>query len=57
MTMGKTTDTPQAVPNHGRTPDNTPLPGGGRWSWDDIAGAWRSLDVPADAATPNPAQE
>lgn len=29
------------------TPENTPLPGGGRWRWDDAATAW----VPADAVT------
>lgn len=25
---------------HDRTPENTPLPGGGSWRWDDVAGAW-----------------
>lgn len=29
---------------HGRTPDNTPIPGGGRWAWDDERGVWVSLD-------------
>jgi hypothetical protein len=29
---------------HDRTPENTPLPGGGRWAWDTAAGAWVSLD-------------
>lgn len=33
-----------------RTPDNTPLPGGGRWAWDDIAKAW--AEVLTDAAEP-----
>jgi len=55
--MAKTPDTPQAVPDHGRTSENTPLPGGGHWTWDDIAGAWRSLDVPTDTAPTTPAQE
>jgi len=27
-----------------RTPENTPLPGGGRWEWDEAAANWRSLD-------------
>lgn len=30
------------VPAHGRTPDNTPIPGGGSWAWDAEAGAWVS---------------
>lgn len=29
---------PAAEPE--RTPENTPLPGGGRWVWDDITKAW-----------------
>lgn len=24
----------------GPTPENTPLPGGGSWTWDDILQAW-----------------
>lgn len=39
--------------DHGRTPENTPIPGGGSWTWDAAAGAW--VDVlatkPADAGT------
>ena len=34
-------------------PDNTPIPGGGRWAWDDMAGQWVSRDLPAD----QPSQE
>lgn len=34
----------QAATGHGRTPDNTPIPGGGRWAWDDAEGAWISRD-------------
>lgn len=30
-----------------RTPDNTPLPGGGRWAWNDTTATW----------APAPAQE
>ncbi len=33
------------------TPDNTPLPGGGRYRWDIAAPGWVDLDAPApDAA-------
>ena len=40
--------TPEAS-GHGRTPDNTPLPGGGSWSWDAEAGAWVDMSPkPAD---------
>lgn len=28
------------VEAHDRTPENTPLPGGGAWAWDADAGAW-----------------
>lgn len=33
---------PEALPapDHGRTPENTPIPGGGSWTWDAEAGAW-----------------
>ncbi len=31
--------TPTAA-DHARTPDNTPIPGGGAWTWDAEAGAW-----------------
>lgn len=26
------------------TPENTPIPGGGRWRWDDESKAWVSND-------------
>jgi hypothetical protein len=43
-----TTKQAPAVPE--RTPENTPLPGGGKWIWDEQAADWRSLDdQPADA--------
>jgi len=29
-----------AIPAHGRTPENTPVPGGGSWTWDADSGAW-----------------
>ena len=29
-------------------PDNTPIPGGGRWAWDDMAGQWISRDLPVN---------
>lgn len=32
------------------TPDNTPVPGGGRWSWDYSLACWADLDAPATPA-------
>jgi len=32
------------------TPDNTPIPGGGRWRWDIALPGW--VDVGASAADP-----
>lgn len=29
-------------------PDNTPIPGGGRWAWDAVTGQWISRDQPSD---------
>lgn len=29
------------------TPDNTPVPGGGSWSWDYSLSCWMALDTPA----------
>lgn len=40
MTKAKT-------PAHDRTPENTPLPGGGSWQWDETSGAWTPL-APAE---------
>lgn len=34
------------------TPDNTPVPGGGRWTWDYVLAAWVDLDSTATPATP-----
>lgn len=36
------------VPERQASPDNTPIPGGGRWAWDDVAGQWVSRDLPTD---------
>lgn len=33
------------------TPDNTPVPGGGRWTWDYRLARWVDLDAPATPAT------
>ena len=33
-----------AKPAHDRTPENTPLPGGGSWQWDETAGQWLPLE-------------
>lgn len=33
-------------------PENTPVPGGGRWSWDYSAARWVDKDAPA-APTPD----
>jgi hypothetical protein len=32
-------------------PDNTPVPGGGRWAWDYSLACWVDLDAPATPAT------
>jgi hypothetical protein len=41
------------------TPENTPVPGGGRWRWSDVPPHWVEIDengepvpVPAAATTP-----
>jgi hypothetical protein len=39
-------------PTPERTPENTPLPGGGSWKWDDASLAW----VPAADHTMLPEQ-
>lgn len=54
-------NTPETPATAVRTPENTPVPGGGRWRWDIAAPGWVDLDAPpADAlpATPlaNPTQ-
>lgn len=38
------------------TPDNTPLPGGGSWRWDDALPGWVSNDayVPPQDSAPAP---
>ena len=39
------------------TPENTPVPGGGRWSWDSVNTCWVDQDAPvvdAIAADPTP---
>jgi len=38
---------PAALP--ARTPENTPVPGGGSWRWDYAAGAWVANVEPAAA--------
>lgn len=54
-----TTEKPQPKP--AATPENTPVPGGGRWHWDQIAGAWVEIIEPASpvqtAAAPITATE
>jgi hypothetical protein len=34
------------------TPENTPIPGGGRWAWDYLHACWVDTDAPADTALP-----
>ena len=46
MTPEKTTPKPAAP---ARTPENTPVPGGGSWRWDYAAGAWVANVEPAAA--------
>jgi hypothetical protein len=48
-----------AASDTGRTSDNTPLPGGGRWMWSDAAANWVDSNSPAadadiDTNTVNP---
>jgi len=45
--MGGKADTtePQAPE---RTPENTPLPGGGRWVWDDTENNWAPAPEPKE---------
>lgn len=45
----------QAVPE--RTPDNTPIPGGGSWQWDPDTAAWLPYPQPAAPDTEEPEQE
>ncbi|MDD5479649.1 hypothetical protein [Rhodoferax sp.] len=33
----------------GLTPENTPVPGAGRWRWDDANSGWVDVDAPAPA--------
>lgn len=52
--MGKNTTaaalaTPAAQTSNTPSPDNTPVPGGGRWAWDISLPGWVNLDAPADA--------
>jgi len=51
----------QIEPTRKPTPENTPLPGGGRWAWSDEAPHWWRLpehneaaDVAAPDQTPQP---
>ncbi|MDP4300344.1 hypothetical protein [Leptothrix discophora] len=58
-TLPKADPAPDAAPDNSpdNSPDTTPIPGGGRWAWDDTAGAWVSRDKPADPATPSTPQQ
>ncbi len=56
--MAKNTSAAAAAatqPNHAAdapTPDNTPVPGGGRWRWDITKPGWVDLDaVPTEGTT------
>lgn len=46
MATNKANDTPTA------TPDNTPVPGGGRWLWDITLPGWVEVADPTDSPTP-----
>jgi hypothetical protein len=44
--------TKTAVASDGATPENTPLPGGGSWHWDDSLPGWaENLPAPDIALT------
>lgn len=36
------------------TPENTPVPGGGRWTWNAVLGAWSAVDESAAAPQQSP---
>lgn len=38
--MNPKANLPSAEPAHNRTPENTPIPGGGSWTWDAVTGSW-----------------
>lgn len=42
------TETQVAPKNVERTPENTPLPGGGQWAWDEAKRAWVSREPQSD---------
>ncbi len=40
------------------TPENTPVPGGGRWGWDHLHACWVDSDAASElAANPSPTLE
>jgi hypothetical protein len=52
MTLDKTT------PKPARTPENTPVPGGGSWRWDYSACCWLArVEPPAPTQTAAPITE
>ena len=50
QTVDGATDAMTSLPAAERQarPDNTPIPGGGRWAWDEVVGHWVSRDLPAN---------
>lgn len=51
--MSRAAVKPQSQP--AATPDNTPIPGGGRWRWDTQLPGWVEVSAePADAPEPAP---
>ena len=56
MNTAKQQPKPAAQP--ARTPENTPVPGGGSWRWDYAAGAWvanaEPTATPITATAPTP---
>jgi len=58
MTPSSAPKTPTArAADHGRTPENTPIPGGGSWRWDDSAGQWVEVLPSPPAAQPQPSED
>ena len=51
----KNTPLPAEAAGPAPTPENTPVPGGGRWRWDITAPGWVDVDAPAEP-TANPTQ-
>lgn len=56
--MATKNNPPSATAEQTPTPENTPVPGGGRWRWDITAPGWVDVDAaPADAVIASEARQ